>query len=256
MDNLKIKDFAIEERPREKLLKYGAKNLLDKELLAILLRTGTKELNVIKLAEKILKDVGGIKNLSDTTINELIKYDGVGKVKAINLLASIEFAKRVFKQEINEKITCKSASIIANYLRYNLINLKQEIFLAIDIDSKGKIIEEREVFKGKVSSSEIHPREIYKNSIKNSASSIICVHNHPSGVATPSIKDIQSTKSLIEASNLLGIAFLDHIIIAKEGFCSILKFLKILKENNLSSEHLDVETVNYIVKKYNLIEKY
>lgn len=251
-----IKSFKYEDRPREKLKKYGAANLSNKELLAIMLRTGTKNINVIELADNILEDIGGINNLRNVTYNELVKHKGIGHVKAIDILASIEFVRRIFTEDITNKITCNSPEIVANYLRYKLQELKQEVFLVIDLDVKGRIIEEREVFRGSLDMSLVHPREVFKNSIKNSAASIICVHNHPSGDATPSSEDVTTTYKLLNVGNLLGIEVLDHIVVAKTGYCSLRKVLNILENDNITEENFSGKYLKNIINKYKLVKTY
>ncbi len=256
VESIKIKELDIVDRPREKLRKFGAENLTDKELLAIILRTGTKKMNVISLADKILKDSGGINNLRNVTFNELIKHNGVGEVKAIDILASLELAKRIFTENIDSKIVCNSPEVVANYLRYKLQDLKQELFIVLDINTKGKIIDEREIFKGTLSMAVVHPREVFKNAIKNSAASIICVHNHPSGEAEPSLEDIQNTKKLMECGETLGIDVLDHIIVAKKGYCSLRKFFNIMTDETIDIKNLTPKHLQQIIKKYNLISNY
>ena len=152
-----IKEFCKEDRPREKLKKYGAFSLSDKEVLAILLRTGTKNRNVIELASSILEDVGGITKLRETTFNELAKHKGIGEEKAIHILANIEFARRIYSTDIPD-IKCNSPEVIARFLKSSLENLTQEFFIVLDIDTKGKILEKREVFKGSLAMSVVHPR--------------------------------------------------------------------------------------------------
>ncbi|MDU1527762.1 MAG: UPF0758 domain-containing protein, partial [Gemella haemolysans] len=145
-----IKEFNEEDRPREKFKKLGALALSDKEILAILLRTGTKNQNVIELSDMILKDMGGITKLRDTTLTELMKHKGIGQEKAIHILANIEFARRIYATNVLD-VKCDSPQSIANYLKSSLENLTQEVFIVLDIDTKGKIIEKREVFKGSLS---------------------------------------------------------------------------------------------------------
>ena len=127
-----IKEFCKEDRPREKLKKYGAFSLSDKEVLAILLRTGTKSKNVIELASSILEDVGGITKLRETTFNELSKHKGIGEEKAIHILANIEFARRIYSTDIPD-IKCNSPEVIARFLKSSLENLTQEFFIVLDI---------------------------------------------------------------------------------------------------------------------------
>ena len=214
-----IKEFCKEDRPREKLKKYGAFSLSDKEVLAILLRTGTKNKNVIELASSILEDVGGITKLRETTFNELAKHKGIGEEKAIHILANIEFARRIYSTDIPD-IKCNSPEVIARFLKSSLENLTQEFFIVLDIDTKGKILEKREVFKGSLAMSVVHPREVFKNAIKNSAASIVCVHNHPSGDPSPSKADIDITKNINNALNSIGIELIDHIVIGDNCYYS------------------------------------
>jgi len=137
-----------------------------------------------------------------------------------NILANIEFARRIYSTDIPD-IKCNSPEVIARFLKSSLENLTQEFFIVLDIDTKGKILEKREVFKGSLSMSVVHPREVFKLAIKNSASSIVCVHNHPSGDPTPSSQDIDITKRLEEVGDLVGIRLLDHIIIGYNKYVSL-----------------------------------
>lgn len=256
IEKIKIKELLEEDRPREKLRKIGANNLTDKELLAIILRTGTKNINVIKLAENILKDVGGVTGLRNATYNELIKHKGMGSVKAIDILASLELAKRIFTNDIDEKITCDNPKVIANYFRYKLEFLKQEIFLVLDINTKGKIIAEREVFKGSLAMSVVHPREVFKEAIKNSSASLICIHNHPSGDATVSVEDIKITQKLIKTGNIVGIDVLDHIIISSKGYCSIRKVISILEKEKIDINEITECKLKVLSERYKLVDNY
>lgn len=252
-----IKDLDLDDRPREKLKKFGPQNLTDKEILAIILKTGTKNLNVLDLSGLILKNIGGISRLNEVTLKELMSFKGIGEVKAINILASIEFAKRLSKCGIENLVCFNAPDVVASYLKAKLEYLKQEVFIVLDLNTKGKLIEEREIFKGSLSSSIVHPREVYKYAIKNSASSIICVHNHPSGDATPSYEDVKTTLDLIECGSLLGIDLLDHIVIASQGFCSIRKVISHLKsEGFLKVNEFSKNNVSYVVNKYRLLEDY
>ena len=237
-----IKEFSEEDRPREKFKKLGALALSDKEILAILLRTGTKNQNVIELSDTILKDMGGITKLRDATLTELMKHKGIGQEKAIHILANIEFARRIYATNVID-VKCDSPQSIANYLKSSLENLTQEVFVVLDIDTKGKIIEKREV---------------YKVAIKNSASSIVCIHNHPSGDATPSIEDIKTTINLMEVGEIVGIEMLDHIVVAKKGYVSIRKVLNYLAVENIDYKYEDVtgEQLKYILRKYKVVGEY
>lgn len=256
VEHYTIKEFSLEDRPREKLCKYGPSSLNDKELLAIILRTGTKNKNVISVADDILKNIGGVTSLKDVTYNQLLKYKGIGSVKAIDILATVELAKRVFTETIDDKVICDSPDVIAKYLRYKLSGLKQEVFLVLDLDTKGKIIAEREVFRGSLSMSIVHPREVFKDSLKNSAASIVCIHNHPSGDATPSVEDIHTTIKLQEVGKIMGIDVLDHIVIASQGYCSIRRVLNYLASEDIDIEALSNARMKFLENKFKFISKY
>lgn len=252
-----IKEICEEDRPREKFKKSGAGSLSDKEILAILLRTGTKSQNVIELAATILEDVGGIMNMRDVSFNELIKHKGIGDEKAIHILANIEFARRIYATK-KPDVKCDNPHAVASYLKSSLENLLQEVFLALDLDTKGKILQQREIFRGSLSSSIVHSREVFKGAIKNSAASIICIHNHPSGDPTPSLEDIKTTVNLLEVGELVGIDMLDHIIVAKDGYCSIRRVLNYFVQENIDykNEEISREELQYIIRKYKIISSY
>ena len=252
----KILEMDAEDRPREKLKKLGAKNLTDKELLAILLRTGTKELNALDLAKKILEEVGELKNLRDVTFLELMKYKGIGEVKAINLLASLEFAYRIEASFKEDKIALTSPLNVARFLRRDVKNLRQEVFFVLDIDTKGKLISKNEVYKGTVNEAILNAREVFKNALRNSATSVICVHNHPSGDPTPSLNDIFMTLKLKKWGEMLGVKMLDHIIVADNGYVSIKKFLSKIDNTKLQNSDLTKEDYNFIINNYDFIDDY
>ncbi len=216
-----IKDIPLSERPRERLLAKGVEYLSNEELLAILLKTGTKDYSVKVLASNILKQLDDINNLKTISLESLIKIKGIGQAKACEILAAIELGKR-----LNEKITCinqikvYSSDSIYEYYKDKLNDQKQEHFYCVYLDTKNHIIKDKLLFIGTINESLIHPREIFKEAYLSSASSIICVHNHPSGNVNPSNNDIIMTKQLKEAGQLLGIRVLDHIIIGKDLYFS------------------------------------
>ena len=216
---ISIKELDKDSRPRERLIKYGVEALSDIELIAIILRSGSREYNAKELANKILLSVGGINNLYRTTYNELINIKGIKDAKAISLLASIELGKRVLKKNIKD-IKINTSEKVYNLLKYDLINCYQEKFIALFLDTKKNLITSKVIFVGTLSISTIHPREIFKEAIINSASSIIVVHNHPSGDSTPSEQDTLLTSSLFEIGKLLKIPVIDHIIIGYNNYYS------------------------------------
>lgn len=220
MNKLMIKDIPINERPRERFIKYGVNNISNEDLLSIILRTGTKNISVKDLSNKILSSYKDIRNLKETNINTLSKIEGVGKVKAITLLSAIELGKRVYTSSYEEKIYFNQTNKIFDYFKDYFLDKKQEYFIALYLDSKKALIDKKILFKGTLNKSLIHPREIFKYAYLLSASSIICVHNHPSGDPAPSKEDIFMTKNLVEISKIQGIDVIDHIIIGNNKYYS------------------------------------
>ena len=222
---LKIKDIPKNERPRERLIKYGVENLSNEELLSIIIKAGTKDYSVKAISQILLNEIKDIKNLKDITLNKLTNIKGIGKVKAIELLASIELGKRVFEEEKKTQIKLNNSSLIYEYFKDKLKNEKQENFYAIYLDSKSNLISYKLLFKGTLNSSCVHPREIFKYAHLESAYSIIVIHNHPSGDPTPSKEDEKTTKSLIEIGKLMSIPVVDHIIFGKNKYFSFYEYL-------------------------------
>ena len=214
-----IKDMDVSLRPRERLKKYGVSSLGDDELLAILLRCGTKSISVKDLSLDIIKRIGNLNNLENATLEELTSVKGVKEAKAITILAAIELGKRVLKKD-NSGITINNNRMVYDLLKYDFINAYQESFIALFLDTKNKLIDKKELFKGTISSSTIHPREIFKLAVKHSAYSIIVAHNHPSGNSMPSQADIDLTNKLMESGKMIGIPVIDHIIIGNNNYYS------------------------------------
>lgn len=216
-----IKSIPINDRPRERLLEKGSSSLSDAELLVIILGSGNKNKDVKEIAESLLSTINNISELKNLNYQELIKIEGIGKAKACILLSLIELAKRMNQSinTINNKIFNRP-DIIFEYFKNKLSDENQENFYCVYLDSKKKIINSKLLFKGTVDRSLVHPREIFKEAYLLSASSIICIHNHPSGNINPSKEDIFLTKMLKEIGNLMGIEISDHIIIGKEEYYS------------------------------------
>ena len=213
-----IKDMDLNLRPRERLKRYGVASLGDDELLAIILRCGTKSVSVKDLSSLILSKIG-INNLENATLEELTSIKGIKEAKAISLLAAIELGKRVLKKD-SSSIVINNNRIIYDLLKYDLINSFQERFIVLFLDTKNKLIAKEELFKGTISSSTIHAREVFKLAVKHSAYSIVVVHNHPSGNSMPSQADINITKKLMDGGEIIGIPVIDHIIIGNNNYYS------------------------------------
>lgn len=222
-----IKEIPKDERPRERLKEVGVENITNIELLSVILKTGTKNKNVKELAIDILKKYE-IVDLKDISINNLMKIKGIGEVKAIELLASIELGKRIYLKESKTLEKLETPKEIWESSRYLLNNKKQEFFYCLYFDNKQRLIERKLLFMGTINRSVTHMREIFKEAYKVSASSIVCIHNHPSNDITPSKEDIKFTRNLIKTGELQGIPVVDHIIIGDDSYYSFYEHISIL----------------------------
>lgn len=221
---MKIEDFPVEERPYEKFVKYGEKSLSVSELLAILIRTGTKELSSIELARKLIVGLDkeeDILRLYDHSYESLTAIHGIGHVKAVQLLTLLELSKRLSEAHYKATMKWTSPKDVAEYFMEELRHKKKEQFLVVYLDTKCKCIGYEKVSEGSLSASIVHPREVYKGAICKSAYSIIALHNHPSGDPVPSKEDIQITSKLKASGEIVGIRLLDHIIIGDGCFMSL-----------------------------------
>lgn len=218
---IKFRNLPDSDKPRERLYMYGSENLSNEELISIILKTGTKNFSVKEVSLKLLEEVGDLENFRDIGINSLMKIDGIGRVKAIEIKAALEFGRRVYMDNNRiDKMVLNSSEVIYNYFRNILVDKKQEYFYCIYVDTKSKYIDKKCLFIGTINSSVVHPREVFKEAYLLSASGIICIHNHPSGDVTPSREDINLTKKLKEISLIHGIKLIDHIIIGNDNYFS------------------------------------
>lgn len=221
MNSMLIKDFPIEERPRERLVKYGAKSLSTDELIAIILKTGVRDYSSKYLANEILKLVKNVSDLKNITLGKLININGIGAVKAIEFLAALELGRRVYDSKpLDNNLKCNSAGKIFKYFRSELSGLNQEYFYCLYLNQQKRLIDKKLLFKGTLNKSLIHPREIFKGAYLASAAYIICIHNHPSGNVIPSNEDITITNNLVNIGKLQGIPVIDHIIIGDNNYYS------------------------------------
>ena len=216
-----IKDIPKMERPRERLLKYGVNNLSNEELLAIILKNGTNGLSAKDLAILILKKVGSLENLKDINLHTIDNIKGLGIVKKIELVVLIELGKRIFLNNVEKiKKQYTNPNFIFNDNKYLFYGLKQEYFYVLYLDTKKNLIERKLLFMGTIDRSLIHPREVFKNAYLCSASSFICMHNHPTGSLIPSQADIEITKTLKEIGRIQGIELVDHLIVSDNNYFS------------------------------------
>lgn len=216
-----IRDVHIADRPRERLIRQGAESLSNQELVAILLRTGTREESVLMLANRILKTFDKIQDLRDATVEEMMAVKGIGQAKAVQILAAVEIGKRLYQKHSEGRYVIRSPEDAAAYLMTDMSSLLQEHFVVLFLNVKNEVLHKQTIFIGSLNSSIVHPREIYREAVKRSAASIIAAHNHPSGNPAPSPEDIEVTKRLVEAGSIIGIDLLDHVIIGDHKFISL-----------------------------------
>lgn len=221
---LRMKDIPVNERPYEKLEKYGPETLSNAELLAIVIRTGSMEETSVALAQRLLTyggNTGGIAFLHDMSVEELKRTKGIGRVKALQIKAVMELSKRVSASLINNnRVTIKSPVEVSTLLMEEMRHLKKEVFKIILLNTKNHIIKYMDVSVGSLNSSIVHPREVFSEAVKAGCSGILLVHNHPSGDPEPSREDIETTQRLVNAGNILGIKVLDHVVIGDGKYIS------------------------------------
>ncbi|WP_406566415.1 RadC family protein [Jeotgalibacillus aurantiacus] len=218
---LMIRDFKDEDRPRERLKMQGPQSLSNQELIAILLRTGSKQESVLTLANKLLHEFNGLRSLKEASFEEITTLKGIGDAKAIQILAAVEIGRRIANITFEDRFTIRSpedgASMLMNEMRF----LTQEHFVALYLNTKNQVIHQQTIFIGSLNASIVHPREVFKEAFKRSAASIICAHNHPSGDPSPSKEDIDVTRRLVECGKMIGIEVLDHLIIGEKKYVSL-----------------------------------
>src|SRR5690606_6536937 len=219
--HLMIRDVPEEERPRERLVQLGAEHCSNAELIAILLRTGTSSESVIALASRVLSKAGGIRGLTNTTLEELMEIRGIGMAKAVQLLAGIELGRRISRAMPEERMTIRSPRDAAEMVRDELRYLKQEHFSCLFLNTNNRVIHKECIFVGSLDTSVVHPREVFREAIRRSSAGIICVHNHPSGDPHPSREDIDVTYRLYEAGEIVGVELMDHIIVGDGCYFSL-----------------------------------
>ena len=216
-----IEDLPAEERPRELLIKYGPERLSNRELLAILLRTGTKKTSAFSLADKLLVKFGSLREIACASVEEIAGIKGIGSAKAAYICAAFELAKRLSNSSTELKEVVSNPSDVANIVMNEMRFLDKEHFVIIMLDTKHRIIAKKVISIGHLNASLVHPREMFKEVIKRSSAAVILVHNHPSGDPSPSSDDLTVTRRLVEVGKLLGIQVLDHLIVGDGTFVSL-----------------------------------
>ena len=221
---VKIKDIPESDRPMERLIENGVETLSNEELLAILLKTGTRDISAKELSSLLLSKIGGIKKLTNVNFEYLNKFKGIGKSKACILLSALELSHRINKEvDTIKNIKLNNTEVVYKFYKDKIGEKKQEYFYCVYLDNQKKVLDDKLLFIGTINYSVVHPREIFKEAYLLGASAIICIHNHPGGNVLPSKQDIEITNNLVEVGKLLGIKVLDHIIICKEKYYSFLE---------------------------------
>ncbi|MCF0144005.1 MAG: DNA repair protein RadC [Firmicutes bacterium] len=219
---MKMNELPVWEKPREKMLRDGVSTLSTAEVIAVILRTGTRKKSAIELATEVLSmDRRGLRHLAECSPEELRKISGLGTAKACELLAALELGKRLASLPPDQGPCIRNPEDIADLFMERLRYEKREHFKCLLINARGEILEEQEVSVGDLTSSTSHPREVFHGAIRRSAGSVAFVHNHPSGNPEPSPSDIETTRRLVDAGELLGIPVIDHVIIGDGSFVSM-----------------------------------
>lgn len=221
MTKQRIKDWPEGERPRERLVKYGAESLSDAQLLAIVLRTGGKGEGVLHLALSLLDSFKDLRNIDSASIADLDAVKGLGIAKIAQLKASFELGKRLMSGSSGSRQVFSSSQDVYSYFAPRLKSLKKETFLCALLDAKNRLLREAKVSEGTLTNSLIHPREAFRDAVREAAHSVIFIHNHPSGDPSPSRDDMVITEKLKNAGEVLGIAVLDHLIIGDGNYVSL-----------------------------------
>jgi len=219
---MKIKNLPEEERPMEKALKTGIGRLSDAELIALIIRTGSKNESAVQVAERLISDLdNGVRGLSSALPEEIMATSGIGEAKACAVCAAAELGKRISKPALDTRYTIVCADDAAGIFMEDLRYERKEHFKSIMLDSRGKVIRVQDISVGDLNMAPVHPREVFSPAVRTSAQAVIFVHNHPSGDPAPSEDDIAATRRLYDAGELLGIRVLDHIIIGNGTYSSM-----------------------------------
>ena len=217
----RISDMPKDEKPRERLINLGARALSKNELLAILLRTGVQGENVLELAERLLRDFGGLQGLHRASLDELSQTRGIGPTKAVEIKAAIELGRRLEEEKVEEKITITSPEDAVRVVQHDLSAARQEQLWVMTLDTRNHVLKTEKLYSGSLNHSSVRVGEVFESAIRLKAAALIVIHNHPSGDPTPSPEDIQITQALRQAGDLLDIKVLDHIIIGQKEWASL-----------------------------------
>lgn len=211
--------MEVEQRPREKVLRYGLESLSDLELVALILQSGNKNRSVFEIASDVLKESESLSKLMSMHVNTLMQIQGIREVKALQLLASVELSKRVIRSKVYHASIMRPEDVI-EWFEFEYGSLPQECFIALYLDTKSKLISHRVLFKGTLNESVVHPREVFKEAFLQNANSVLIAHNHPSGDCTPSKADFEVTYKMVHVAMTMGVNLIDHIIVGQNQYYS------------------------------------
>ncbi|MDO9129314.1 MAG: DNA repair protein RadC, partial [Anaerolineales bacterium] len=217
----RITDLAIDERPRERLARLGPQALANAELLAILLRVGVTGENAVQVGQRLLQTFGGLAGLHKATFDEVRAQHGIGEAKVAQIKAAIELGRRLMLESPEERPMINSPADAAVLVQYEMSGLDQEHLRVFLLDTRNRVLDIVEVYKGSVNSAQVHVGEVFKPAIRRGAPAIIVVHNHPSGDPTPSPDDVAVTRAIVQAGKLLDIDVLDHMVIGQGRWVSL-----------------------------------
>lgn len=216
-----IKDWNEDERPREKLLQKGANSLSDSEVLAIFLRTGTKEKSAIELARGLIEEFGSLAGLFSAPSEQVMSHHGIGIAKYAQILASLEMGKRYLASQVKQANLLNSSELVKNYITTQLRHLRREVFAVLFLTNELTLIHFEILFTGGISSCSVCVREVLRHALKHGASQLIIAHNHPNTSANPSFADLEITENLAKACELIDIVLIDHIIVGQNDTQSL-----------------------------------
>lgn len=217
---MKIKELKEEQKPREKALRFGIHTLTNMELLALVIRSGNAQFSVLEISEAILNISNSLGELSNLSLQELMRIEGIKEAKALPILACFELGKRISFENVKENISIDCPKNLSIWLNKQIGFINQEHFLVLFLDIQHQIMDYKTLFVGTVNQSVVHPREIFRLAMKIGCAKILCAHNHPSGKCQPSQSDIIITKKIVEVGEMVGIPLLDHIIVGKNNYIS------------------------------------
>ncbi len=231
--NLSIKHWPEQERPRERLIQQGAASLSDAELLAIFLRSGSRQHSAVELSRILLQHFGGLNPIFDAGLQDLSQFHGIGASKYAQLIAVKELGRRYIAAHLQqEKIELSNSKVLLDFLKFELLGEKQEVFAVLCLDAHLRKISFKKMFYGSLNSCEISINQLLRHAISQHASSLVIAHNHPLGMPQPSSADIELTQRILSACQLLEIKLIDHCIVSPEGSCSLAELGLISPHNN------------------------